>query len=576
MKAQFSRTLVKEKWLIGLLVALLLFTWPLVLHPIDLMGHVQGEASNHLWMFWRAGIEGPVSNFPEGLGIPLMDPVNLPVYRFFSWIHPALGFNAVWVFNLLLAFVGASFLARTLGVSRGASFSAGVACAFSPLLSGLGSFGITEAWPIGWLGLHFAFMIRFSETGRKRSLVFSSLTLAAFLFSGWYSAFFAAVAEPLLLLFLWRRGSSVFPLLLQAGVAGLLVLPRFLAFLSQRDLWSDRWRSVPVAAETQWEAWRELPRSGADALNLVLPSFGTVPVSKSVYLGLVLLFLVYAAGRKARWLWIWSTPFILLGLGTALSIGGHQSLGGFSLSLPAAWLQSLFPPLEGLTHWYRALAPATLFLAVAAAMGVDQLSKKRPVWLFAAPALLLVDSLVFSQTPWPRSQVSVESPAIYEGISGGGALLQIPLHNGRREFTEDEPRVYNRWQPAHGFAVAENYEGDDSILEKNRLVRELQDLCVPRSQGAAVVLSVEERKMWLRELKKQGFGHLVVHGVGSRPYMDAWQCGAPGASREERSAVVRRIEVLLEPIVGQPVLSVGGDLRFRIRDHNKPRSNAQD
>ena len=47
----------ESKWL-GVVVLVLggiLFTWPLLLNPTELYGHAQGEASNHLWMFWRAG-----------------------------------------------------------------------------------------------------------------------------------------------------------------------------------------------------------------------------------------------------------------------------------------------------------------------------------------------------------------------------------------------------------------------------------------------------------------------------------------------------------------------------------------
>jgi hypothetical protein len=534
---------------------------------MEIMGHAQGEASNHLWMFWRAGAEGPVANFPEGLSLSLMDPINLPVYRALAWVHPALGFNAVFVFNLLLAFAGAFSLARALGVRPPAAFSAGVACAFSPFLSGLGSFGITEAWPIGWLGLHCAFLIRFSESGQKKQLLWSSLSLAAFLLSGWYHAVFAVIAETMLLLYLARRGTGLAPLVLQAGLAGLLVLPRFLSFLSQREFWAERWHGVPLVLDSHWAAWRELPRSGSDALNLVLPAVHNVPVSKSVYLGLGVLFLALAAGRKARVLWLWSAPFLLLSLGTALSVAGHQQFGGLSLSLPAAWLTDLFSPLEGLTHWYRALGPATLFLAVAAGMGVERLAEKRSGWLIWAPGLLLLDSLVFSQTPWPRDQVSIAPPAIFEGIEGPGALLQIPLHNGRREHTQDEPRVYNRWQPMHGLAVAENYEGRDSLLEKNLLVREFQALCVPPSdqaagQGSVRSLTETERDMWLKEIKKQGYVHLVVHGVGDRSPMDAWQCGRPGDSRAQRLDSLERLVEVLETMLGAPVLMADGDLHF--------------
>ena len=532
------------------------FTWPLVLQPTDLYGHVQGEASNHLWMFWRAGVSGPVANYPVGLPIPLMDPVNLPVYRSLAWVHPALGYNAVWCFNLGAAFWGALFLSRALGVSRMASVSAGVACAFSPFLSGLGSFGITESWGVGWLGFHLAFVLRYSESGRKRDLCGAAVFLGAFLYTGWYSAVFAVIAEIGVAVFLWRRGRLGAGFLVQGFAAAVLVLPRLVSFWKERQFWADRWVGVPTPLEGQWEPWRELPRSGADALNLVLPSVGAVPVSKSVYLGLIVLGLAIYAGKKARVLWVWAVPFLVLSLGTHLMIGGHQNFGGVSVSLPADWIRSLVPPLEGLTHWYRALGPAILFLAVAAAMGVERLSSRYPKAVVVLPVLIFLEGLILSQTPWPRALVSIEPPSVYESLSRDGALLQLPLHNNRREFTSDEPRVYNRWQPMHGLSVVENYEGSDALLDRNPWVEELQGLCV---QGRPMLLSLAEQQMWSKELRKQGVQQVVVHGVAGRELPDAWQCGEPHEGSATRQKQADRVVDALEAVGAQVILHSGGD-----------------
>jgi hypothetical protein len=566
LKLEFFKSRDSLKGVIALFLVLVVFTWPLVVHPFQLMGHAQGEASNHLWMFWRASQMGVVSNVPVGVGLPLMDPVNLPIYFAFSWVHPALGFNAVWVFNLVLAFVGAFLLARALGVGRAAAFSAGVACACSPFLSGLGSFGLTESWTVGWLGIHIACLIHYGESGSRWRLFAAMAALVAFLASGWYSAVFAVVVEPLVLWVVVRRGGAFWPLLGQAALAGALMLPRFLSFLSDRALWADRWHGAQGGGSGRWEAWREMPLSGADALNYILPSLSRVAVSKSVYLGLVLLVLAVFAGRRARVLWLWSLPFLLLALGLSFSVAGFRQFGGIQITLPAAWITHLIPPLEGLTHWFRALAPATLFLAVAASMGVERLAKKQARWLVVAPVLLLADSVVLSQTPWPRDQVSISPPAVYAVVreaSGRvpGALLQLPLHNSRREFTSDVPRIYNRWQPVHGLAVAENYESDDAVLGENRLVQWLQDLCLG-NQKSEIKLSLPAQEMWLKALVKRGFSHLVVHGVGRRESMDAWQCGRSDGTRQQRLRDWKEVNSVLADLLGPPVASQAGDAYY--------------
>lgn len=554
----------ESKWL-GVIVLVLggvLFTWPLLLNPTELYGHAQGEASNHLWMFWRAGEAGVVANYPSGLPIPLMDPVNLPVYRAFSWLDPALGYNAVWCFNLMLAFAGAVFLARVLGVSQRASLFAGLACAYSPFLSGLGSFGITESWGIGWLGFHCGFLLRYGRDRRDADLFGAALSLGAFLWTGWYSAVFAVVAEVCLGITLLRRRQLTLGFFLQGVAASLMVLPALLRFWREREFWAGRWDGAPLPLEGQWEAWRELPRSGADLLNLVLPSLSSVEVSKSVYLGVCVLFLALASGRRGRLLVLWCVPFVLLSLGPHLMVGGYQGGLADSVPMPAQGLRVVFPPLEGLTHWWRALGPAVLFLAVAASIGFERISKRWSMAWVVLPILVLVDSIGLSQTPWPRALVSVRPPAVYEGLEQG-VLLQLPLHNERREFTEDVPRIYNRWQPVHGQPVAENYEGPDHLLERNRLLQELQELCV---RGKEPAMPLNEAVMWAKELRKQGVVQVVVHGVADRKTPDAWQCGQPTESSHRRQELADQVVRRLVELGATKLRQSSGDSLLSLKD----------
>jgi hypothetical protein len=151
-------------------------------------------------------------------------------------------------------------------------------------------------------------------------------------------------------------------------------------------------------------------------------------------------------------------------------------------------------------------------------------------------------------------------------------LLQIPLHNSRREFTPDVPRIYNRWQPVHGLAVAENYESLDAVLETNRWVGWLQNLCLGEA-GRAEGLTLEAQKMWLKALRKQGFGHLVVHGVGTRNPMDAWQCGRPGDSRKERLQAWENVNTTLSGLMGVPAVLRDGDAYYYLEQREVSRSN---
>lgn len=112
--------------LLGALTAL----WPLPLRPTHLIAHPLGEGDNHYWMLWRAsrrlaGELRPLENVPEGVPIPLMDPINLVLALPTVGWSPALGYNQLLLLNLLLAFGGAWCLARELGASPAGRCSPG-------------------------------------------------------------------------------------------------------------------------------------------------------------------------------------------------------------------------------------------------------------------------------------------------------------------------------------------------------------------------------------------------------------------------------------------------------------------
>ena len=447
--------------------ALTVFTWPLVIRPLELLAHPLGEGINHYWMLWRAFQDPPVANWPDGLPIPLMDAINAPLALPGLWVDPVLGFNQVLIANLVLAFVGSWALCRALGAGPDGAFVAGIAGSCSPFFGGLLSFGITESMPLGWIGLHVAALLHWERSGRWYWLVAAGGALLAFVLSGWYHAVFALVVEAVLLMVLRRR----LGLLLQGLAAGLLVLPRFFGFLEVRDFWLPRFlvpRGAPLDMRPEWH---ELPAWGTDLLNLVLPSLGAVEVSKCAYVGLACLGLALAAGGRARRMWYLVLPLWVLALGHWLSIGGHTELLGRSWSLPAGWMVRLVEPLQGLSHWYRAAGPATIFLAAAAGLGAERLGR----WTPLAALAVLLDSLVFSQNPWPRATTDATPPrALVEHIDG--PFVQLPFDNGRRDFSDDALRRYNLWQPRIGHSEGENYEGPDVLLA-NGVLGNAQDAC---------------------------------------------------------------------------------------------------
>jgi len=484
-----------------------------------------------LWRAWRGlSAEGPLANVPDGLPIPLMDPINLPLSAL-GLAEPALGYNGVLVGNLALAFAGAWLLARALGAGRGGALVAGVGCMTSPFLSGVIAFGITESWPVGWLGIHAAALLSWSRTRRRWQLAVAAASLAAFALSGWYNAAFGVVAEIGLALWVLRRGAPLWGVLLQGAAAALAVLPRLLGFLAVRDFWGDRWRAVSSAPPSFRPGWRETPVAGTDLLNLLLPALETVPISKSVYLGLALLALGLAAGRRALPLLAIAAALWALSLGHWLSVAGHTELLGRAWPGPAGLLTGGIPALEGLSHWHRAAGPATVLLAAAAGLGADRLLQRAPArWRMPAGCalvlLVLVDSLAFSQTPWPRTTYDPRPPAlaIYDALEGAGGVAQLPFDNGRGPMdTGLVPRIYNRWQPWIDRPVTENYEGPDAALAASRLLSAADALCgvayagpkawapPERLRNPAVLDSDAAVQRSIEELRGWGLRWVVLH-----------------------------------------------------------------
>ena len=524
-----SRELESRKWTVVLAaVALLVFSWPQTWSSQFVWADSFGEADNHLWMFWAAaqfGIGG-MSNAPDGVHIPLMDPINLPPF----WLGQTLG-GAVWGWrlmiwtNLLVALVGGYGLARELAGPRGAWIGM-VGTATAPPLAGFMDFGMTESWTIGWIALHAWMLIALARRGGWWRALAAGLSLGAIAMSGWYHALYGLILEAILVPILWWQSRRI-SVVLQGGIGFLISLPLWFQLQANRAIWEARWRAPapgPPGRREPWmdgEGWRELPIFGTDLLNFVLPTVETVRPAKCAYLGLVLILLagwgVIKNTRVAGAMIGLSVPFLLLALGPWPTVGG-QAIG---VPGPAYGLVQAFSDLSGMTHWERAVGVAVPFWAVAAAVGASHLPRK-PGVQFAVLLCLLMDSIAFSGVEWPRSSYSVQAPAGLAALDGTGGIVQLPFDNHRIEHAHEPARIYTRWQMDHQRMISENYEGIDSVLRESELLQVLDSSCglrqtippyyqVPANlrarvmpEGAALLAAREQLADW-------GYDWIVLH-----------------------------------------------------------------
>ena len=521
--------------LLALLFVGVVFLWPVVPGGSVIVGDPLGESDNHLWMFW-ASRGGAVANAPDGLALPLMDPVNLPAYALGAVGSPAAGWAALRVWNVALAMLGGAALSRCFVAGPAVWVGAG-ALGVAPFLAGVMDFGITESWPIGWFALHAAALIACARHGGRGRALLAGACLGMVALSGWYHALFGLVCEAALVpALLWRHRRPA--VVLQGGVALAMVSPALVRFLGVADGFSARWRAPAPGPPGPRPDWAELPVFGTDLLNLFVPQLDAVHPSKSVYLGLVALGLgLLGLARRPRvvgCLLLAAAPFLLLAL------GHWPTLAGKALGFPGpAWLLAEHVgPLRGLSHWHRAVAGALPFVAAAAAIGAEGLLGRWPrgAPLGAAALFLLVaaDGCVGGGTAWPRSTIALDAPAVLTGLPGPGGIVQLPFDNGRAPFSTEPARIYQRWQVAHGRPISENYEGVDALLRRSPLVAAADATCgvettlppyyqpppqmrgLPMPTGAALDAERAALRRW-------GYAHVVVHRARCRTPVQAIQ-----------------------------------------------------
>jgi len=465
--------------IVGALVLAVAMLWPARDPLRHFVGDPLGETDNHVWMFWRElaawGREGqPLANAPEGVAVPLMDLVNLPLYAMGSLGGPVVAWNLLALCSVGLALGGGWFLGATLAGRQGAWVSMAV-LGTAPFLAGVVDFGISEAWPLGLVAIHLAFLVRHARGGRPVDAVFAGLFLGGVGLSGWYQALFVLVIEAVVVPVLWWRSRRM-GLWLQGGIGLAMVMPVFLSFRGQLGLWSHRWIAPSPGPPGPREDWATLPVFGTDLLNPLLPSLSSVHPSKSVYLGLVALILAglgLARARRKAWPWALGVGVLL-----AMSWGHWPTLAGTALGFPgpALALVEVVPELRGLSHWHRAVGPAVVALAALAAWGAQSLPQR--AWIGPTLAgLIALDGIAFGQTAWPRSMIAAEAPEVYATLEGEGGVVDLPFDNSRELFADEPARIYNRWQVIHGRQAAEHYEGVDALLERVTLVVAAHEAC---------------------------------------------------------------------------------------------------
>ena len=189
-----------ERWaLAGVLTLLpLLLSWPL---PARFTSHVMAapdqEAAPHIWGLWAAGqtaqplrIETFLQAFPDGVGLVLVDPLNLPAYHLGALLGPAAGYNLVLITGIVLMGIAGALLARELGGRPWLGATAAMAC---PTLLANAADGMTEGFGVGMVGVFLALLLRARRSESRWTTVLAGLALGATTWAGPYNAIWAGL-----------------------------------------------------------------------------------------------------------------------------------------------------------------------------------------------------------------------------------------------------------------------------------------------------------------------------------------------------------------------------------------------
>jgi hypothetical protein len=385
----------------------------------------------------------PLWNPHEGLGVPLFAQMIHGVLHpltIVGAVVPGIGIDALLVAHIVLAAVGAAWLAQRLGASAPASAVAGFGYGLSGYVLGLTSnlqylAGAGAApWMIGALVA--------AAMGSARALAGAAVLVAVSVLAGdpQWTAVAACLGVALALDARGPRGGlrATAAIALGAGLGAIQLLPTW-AFLGE----TVRSNGLPELERLQWalSPWRlvelvapgffsGLPGPVAAPVFQALggPSQYPAPFLTSVYLGAALLWLALGGARRDRTGRVLAGAALLLGwaaLGTAL--GADQLLRHVPV-----WSSFRYPE--------KLVGPVTLCVALLGALGAEQAGaggSRRAPWIAGGVALAGLLGAALAWAAAGRAPSGVVWPSLarslaFCAVSVVGLAILLAARSSRR------------------------------------------------------------------------------------------------------------------------------------------------
>ena len=561
-------------------------TWPLALHfNRAVIGDLKSDVWKHVWGFWwmrRSLFTDHVLplytwhlNYPYGGSLFFIDPLggmlSIPLQLLMS---PVAAYNAMVLFNIVLACSGAFLLARHLTRSAPAALVAGVIYGCSPYLMSNITSGISESFNVGWIpffALYYTRALRgMSRADACRAGAFLGLATIGCWYYGVFCvvyAFFFFVAE--LIRLAWRRraaasreasaagdaaptGCSLFfrvfgQAVLVALVSGAIILP--VAYCFRYTLNSDvslvfRVRNKQNVDFYLSETFHNISRLVdyvSPGKDKAIRTYTVDRLTRVSYVGWIVLVLSLWAAlrvrrRDLRWWCGVAVMAVTFSLGPFLYITSDIHLTGrFPLYM---WMYDWFPFFSQVSIPFRFNTVAMLALAMLSAYALADALRPRPrgergLLALAVSLAVLIEVMYVSPAPFPMPLSSTDAPPVLARLateSGPCGLLDVPVQRCEGELL---PGEYFYYQMVHGKFIPNRVEGEIPLfVYHNRFMLQLFHL----EHDWTGYPNDSERALWksLDELRAFRFRYIVVHenllrpGAGPRVHrMLTWFLGPP-------------------------------------------------
>ena len=468
-------------------LAILAFTWPLVLSPATAIWGDRFDAWSTLWLIDHLGqnLTSPSLStdallFPLGYDLRGFGHVGL---QLLGAPFVALGVPVAGVFNglLFLSFFATSLATHALGLRLGQSHWAGLLAAglfvYSPMFFGEMRAGCIELVSCWFLPLQALLLLRLCDEPGWRRAKWVALNLGTTALFNWYYTLFTGMFT--MAFALWRavQGGSN-----RNQTLGWISAAVALAALSNLPLVSAIRRQAPPRppisaeqfSEANWaKAYRltngeaplselttdalslqealQVPINSTSLANFIQAGFGPNPLESTPgALALAFgLFGLIAAGRRARgWAWIGGF-FALLTLGPFLQVDATPPIPAWSTPWPLPYLHlyNHVPFFSMAYRPYRLVVVVVLCLAALAALGLSRMPPRAGRWLGVAGFLAAATQPHWHKEIGPLS--STEFPSGYDELRDlpEGAVLELPLHYQPLSTANARVQYY---QVAHG------------------------------------------------------------------------------------------------------------------------------